>query len=489
VIAGLTALRVAGLVASPVELHGDEAQYWSWSRDLHWGYFSKPPLVAWIAAATTAVFGDAEWAVRLASPFAHAGAALFLMAAARRRWGADAAAWTGLLYVTMPAIWLSASILSTDAFLLLAWSGALWAFERHLERPSWSRALALGALIGLGFLAKYAMIYFVIGLGLLAIVHAETRAALARPSTLAAAAATALLIAPNLLWNATNGFATISHTAANASWSAENFRLDELATFLLHQLGVFGPIPFAVLLWAFVAIARAKADERARWLPLVAFAAPALAIVAVQAFLARANANWAVAAYAAGTILVAAWALERGRARWLAGAVAMHVVVGLVFATAAVSPAFADRIGLANAFKRARGWAETTELVRAVYERGDGGVPYAAVLVDNRLLFHDLEYYGREDPLPLRMWLKFAGPTSHAEASAPMTAVEGPVLVVSERPPDRPRIEADFEAVGPGVEAVIPLGGGKERRLLLFAAEGFAPPERTRDYEARWDDD
>src|SRR5690606_25544983 len=106
-IGALTILRMAGLVASPVELHGDEAQYWSWSRELDFGYFSKPPLVAWVAAATTALFGDAEWAIRIGSPVAHAVAALFLMALARRRWGEEAAAWTGLLYITMPAIWLS----------------------------------------------------------------------------------------------------------------------------------------------------------------------------------------------------------------------------------------------------------------------------------------------------------------------------------------------------------------------------------------------
>jgi 4-amino-4-deoxy-L-arabinose transferase-like glycosyltransferase len=501
VIAALTALRVAGLAVSPVELHGDEAQYWSWSHELHWGYFSKPPLVAWIAAATTTLFGDSEWAVRIATPFSHAAAALFLMAVAERRWGAQAAVWTGLLYITMPAIWLSSAIMSTDAFLLMLWAGGLWAFDRYLDRPSWGRALALGVFIGLGFLAKYAMTYFVIGLALLAVFHRPSRAALVRPQALAAAAVTLAFLTPNLVWNATHDFATIAHTAANANWGAENFRLDELATFLLDQFGVFGPIPFVILIWAFVAIARAKGEERARWLPLLAFAAPALAIVAVQAFLTRANANWAVASYTAGAIVVAAWALERGQARWLMAAVATQVAFGAVFATAAVAPAFADSIGLANAFKRARGWEETTAAVRSAYDQGRGGVPYAAVLVDNRLLFHDLEYYGRDDPLPLKMWLRFGGPTSHAEANAPMTALEGPVLVVSERVGDRPKITADFERSGAGEEIVIPLGGGgglcgrlglcepRERRLVLFPAEGFEPLPRGSDYEARWAED
>jgi len=50
---------------SPLGLHGDEAQYWSWSQNLDWGYFSKPPLIAWIIAISTSLFGQAEWAIRL----------------------------------------------------------------------------------------------------------------------------------------------------------------------------------------------------------------------------------------------------------------------------------------------------------------------------------------------------------------------------------------------------------------------------------------
>ena len=49
-VAVLTALRLAVLAGSGLGLHGDEAQYWSWSRDLEWGYYTKPPLIAFIIA-------------------------------------------------------------------------------------------------------------------------------------------------------------------------------------------------------------------------------------------------------------------------------------------------------------------------------------------------------------------------------------------------------------------------------------------------------
>ena len=77
-IALFVALRVVIIVASPLEIGPDEAQYWRWSEKLDFGYYSKPPLIAWVIAASTAVFGDGEWAIRLLAPVLHGGAAFFL---------------------------------------------------------------------------------------------------------------------------------------------------------------------------------------------------------------------------------------------------------------------------------------------------------------------------------------------------------------------------------------------------------------------------
>jgi 4-amino-4-deoxy-L-arabinose transferase-like glycosyltransferase len=78
ILGGLLVLRILALLADPNSLYADETQYWLWSRSVDWGYFSKPPMIAWIIAATTSVFGDADWAVRLAAPFLHTITAMML---------------------------------------------------------------------------------------------------------------------------------------------------------------------------------------------------------------------------------------------------------------------------------------------------------------------------------------------------------------------------------------------------------------------------
>ena len=57
VVAVVTALRLAAIFVTPLELHADEMRYAVWARDLDWGYETKPPAIAWLIAAMTQVFG------------------------------------------------------------------------------------------------------------------------------------------------------------------------------------------------------------------------------------------------------------------------------------------------------------------------------------------------------------------------------------------------------------------------------------------------
>src|SRR5690348_4567993 len=48
----------------PIDLSGDEAQYWDWSRHLDLSYYSKGPLIAYIIRASCNLYGDTMPAVR-----------------------------------------------------------------------------------------------------------------------------------------------------------------------------------------------------------------------------------------------------------------------------------------------------------------------------------------------------------------------------------------------------------------------------------------
>lgn len=480
----LLAGRIAGLVLNPSSLYADETQYWVWSRDLDWGYFSKPPLIAWIIAGTTALFGDSDWAIRLAAPILHTATAALLALSARRLFGEATAVWTFAAWITLPSVWLSAAIMSTDAVLLTCWSLALYGFIRLRDGGRWWAVLALGAGLGLGMLAKYAMSYFAIGLVLAAILDSTSRRALLQPRTAIAGIIALALMAPNLIWNWRNDFATVSHTAANANWGADLFNPLEALTFLIDQMGVFGPAFFITLLFVLAVTARRWVEGRAdaRLVVLACFCAPALLAVTGQAFISRAHANWAASAYAAATILVVAALLQgpQWRRLVLAGSVALHTLVGISFATLAMSPALTEQVGLANAFKRVRGWPETAAALAEAVERT--GVD--TLVFDNRNDFHQMQRYGGAINAEFYMWMRYGGVTNHAEQGWSLPAGHaGRVLIASERPLEVPVMAFDFETMEDAGDIEIDLGGGRTRHYQLFIAENYRPVLRTEAFE------
>ena len=76
-------LRCIAVIVTPLELSADEAQYWLWSKNLSWGYFSKPPLIAWLISLSIYLFGDFEFAVRIFAPILHGATAIVLYFLAR----------------------------------------------------------------------------------------------------------------------------------------------------------------------------------------------------------------------------------------------------------------------------------------------------------------------------------------------------------------------------------------------------------------------
>ena len=473
-IAGLTLIRLTGLIASPLNLHGDEAQYWAWSRDFDFGYFSKPPMIAWLIGSTTAVFGSAEWAVRLSSPLLHGLTGLVLYFAGRKLGGPRTGLFAAMIYLLMPGVFLSSGIISTDVPLLLCWSIGLLAVLQMREAASWRWAIVLGAAIGAGMLSKYAMLFFIPPLVLGALIETPTRKAMLSRYGLAVLIIAAVVISPNIWWNVQNEFATVAHTAENTNMRGGiPFHPLKLVEFWGSQLGVFGPLTFVLLIAALVTVLRKRADKTA--LVLAMFVLVPLLVISVQALLSRANANWAVSAYPAGALLLA---LIMSKSKWLKGGLWVNAGLGAVLSLAALSPAFADWAGMANSFKRVRAWPQTIDHIAKLAAKGDDGQAYTAIATDNRIYYYGMLYYdlAGKSVLPLKVCVRGDHPNNHAELTSPLLGgTDGPILIISyyNDVDSKASLARDFESVDKLPEFRVDLGGGKQRIIRPLIAQGY----------------
>lgn len=334
IIFGVTLWRVIMLVFNRTDLFVDEAQYWFWGQNLDFGYYSKPPMIAWVIRVFNAISGsDSTFWIRVSAPLFHLATALMLMLTTRRLFAGDTgreiAPWVGVIFVTLPAASLSAVLVSTDTIQILFVTIAIWAFLGLTRRSSVLEALILGASLGIAFLTKYSVLFLLPGVGIAMLTLRSVR--IAWRDVIIAAIVGAIVVFPNLWWNFAHDAATVRHTESIARWNGEGnggglvqHLLGGLA-FLGAQFGVVGPVIFYAMLWAAWRMIRGKSDDREKL--LVWLSVPVVAMITLQALFAKAYANWAVAAYAAGTIL-AVWILYRLTKKGLV----VSLIIGAVIA-------------------------------------------------------------------------------------------------------------------------------------------------------------
>jgi 4-amino-4-deoxy-L-arabinose transferase-like glycosyltransferase len=472
IVAAVTAVRVAVLIASPLQLYPDEAQYWWWAQTPDLGYFSKPPLIAWIIRATTLVFGDREWAIRFAIPFFHAGSALLLFAIARSTYprAQKIAFWSALAYLTLPGVSYSAGLASTDAPLLFFWTLALFALLRAAQSGGWRWPILCGAAIGLGVLAKYAMLFFVVSAVLAAMASRPLRRIIFSRQGAAAIAIMAVIIAPNVAWNASHDFATVAHTQTNADWSHASLSALHLLVFVAGQFGVFGPILMAAWLVSLWRIARdGQTTEEAF---LFAMSAPTLAFIAIQSFISDANANWAATAYVAAIPLAVSQILRYWPRALLWTSFALHGAVLALLWAVLLWPPVAERLGVGNVFKREEGWRELADGVKAQFVRGG----FSIVATDNRSVTAELLYYMRPGAPPVRIWDLDSANHNHFEMTMRLTPAMRRVLLVL-APEDVAGVVATFDSARLVETLASPVGGRHVRVMRLYDARGYRGPQ------------
>ncbi|MDE1992965.1 MAG: glycosyltransferase family 39 protein [Rhizobiaceae bacterium] len=437
IIFGVTLWRVVMLCFNSTDLFVDEAQYWFWGQNLDFGYYSKPPMIAWVIRFFNAISGsDSTFWIRVSAPLFHLATALMLMQTTQRLIGGDEgreiAPWVGVIFVTLPAASLSAVLVSTDTIQILFVTIAIWAFLGLTKRSSVAEALILGVSLGIAFLTKYSVLFLLPGVGIAMMTIRSAR--IAWRDVIIAGIAGAIVVAPNLWWNLAHDAATVRHTESIAHWGGDEDggnggglgkHLLGALGFVGAQFGVVGPVIFYAMLWAAWRMIRGKSDDREKL--LVWLSVPVVALITLQALLAKAYANWAVTAYAAGTIL-AVWLLYRLTRKGLSTSLIIGAVVAVILPVLTV---FAYDIKLPNGnliMQRYVGRSSVSEEIAAIATQANTPV----IVADNRDILADLFYTLKGKPYHIYA-RNFGGfPKSYYEQNFSLPAdTTGDVLYVA----------------------------------------------------------
>src|SRR5271168_3770509 len=298
---GLASLALHLWVNGSYGYFRDELYFIACGRHPAWGYTDQPPLVPLIAAASDAVFHSLR-GLRIVPALAASATVALTASAARMLGGRLYARWlAGLVVLASGTLPFWGVVLETDTLQPLAWLAIatciIMADKR--DEPRWQ--FAAGAIAGVAFLAKYTVALYVvsIALGLLA---TPQRRLLARWQPSAAALIAFAIAAPNLLWQAANGWPFVAHTAVLAEDKNIPF---STFSFLGQEILALGPASAPVWLAGLAAFAFSPRFARCQWV------AVSWIVLIVAAAIGHARPYYLAPAYplliAGGAVALEAW--------------------------------------------------------------------------------------------------------------------------------------------------------------------------------------
>ncbi|BBP44705.1 hypothetical protein THMIRHAS_00780 [Thiosulfatimonas sediminis] len=355
----LLALRLLQLINGDLALFYDEAYYHFWAQNPDWGYYSKPPMVAWIIIATTQFFGHTpEWAVKIGAALLYFATALVIYDLGRRLFDNCTGWYAALIFYSSPLVSFNSLFITTDAPLLLFWAITLWLAFIALQSQKLGWWILLGIAGGFGLLSKYTMGALAVAILLFLLSSKTHRQQLWQPGIWIAASTAALVFLPNILWNYQHDFISLQHTSEISHLDRGLFNPDKLLEFIAGQFFVFGPIAF----WLFLRVLMKKPESaNHRLLMFAAFAI--LGVISLQALLARAHVNWAAATYVSGSLLVAYVVVHHGLKhvfKWLLG-INILLMTLFYFYQPILSAVGVEASKKNDPYHRVTGWREVTE--------------------------------------------------------------------------------------------------------------------------------
>lgn len=315
-----------------VQLSGDELMHWQWSRHLATGYPEHPPLIAWMIALETRLFGASERAVRLVSVVAMTGTVALVYRLGREMFGRRAAFFGSLALMMTPIACAGGVIATTDALLSLFWTLTVYFVKKAAldgRRIAW---LAAGAAAGLALMAKLPALFLFPATAIVLFGTRAGRSWARRWEPYAAAALAIAIFLPDLIWNSRHGWITLMMRTGYGV--PAQFTLRPFGELLAAQLFTVTPVLFVGLMWVLWTSWRRRSDPRVAFLG--AYMAVPVLFYFTYSLHASVDIHWPAVGYLTGFVALGAFATElappsRFRTLSVVAAVPAVLLVAIVY--------------------------------------------------------------------------------------------------------------------------------------------------------------
>ncbi|HEY8928890.1 MAG TPA: glycosyltransferase family 39 protein [Mucilaginibacter sp.] len=217
--------------SSTLELQGDEAYYWMYSRYLDWGYFDHPPMVALIIRIGDSIMHN-ELGLRFFTVLL-SSASIYLLWLTLKQYTVDARAF--VLVISGIFIFHIYGFTTTpDGPLFFFTTLFYFLYQRYAQQNKWGLAILLGITIACLLYSKYNGV-LVVGFTLLSNLKLMKRA-----SFWGIVVVAVVLFIPHIIWQANHGYPSVNYHLYERS--ADTYSVINTFSYLPGQLLMAGPL-------------------------------------------------------------------------------------------------------------------------------------------------------------------------------------------------------------------------------------------------------
>lgn len=322
-------LMVIWIQYSGLQLAPDEAQYWTWSRALDWGYYSKPPAIAWEIWLGTKLLGNTVLGVRIGAvvlSFLISLAVYYLaLAAGLQERGAF---WAGVISAFSPMGLFASYYATTDVGMVLFWTISCIILVHALHTKSAPNYLLFGLVVACGALFKWP-IYLIWGV----VIATWIPVSFFRSWSLLPGFLISLLgLMPSIIWNAERSWPTFQHvwsTILGGGGVPKKTALFQgnFFDFFGAQAALMSPFYFILLLAVFYLAAKhwKRVPLTMKFCGLMSFVI--LTAYQTASLFQKMQGNWCVFVFPTATVFLV-WGLFNWREGRLYSGLGKHSVVG-----------------------------------------------------------------------------------------------------------------------------------------------------------------
>jgi 4-amino-4-deoxy-L-arabinose transferase-like glycosyltransferase len=378
-------IMIGVILYAGIGLGPDEAQYWTWSQALDWGYYSKPPGIAWQIWLGTQLFGQTELGVRFASLIISAAqsfAVYYLALVSGLR--LQTAFWCGLMMAFCPIGMFGSLFAITDGGFLLFWTLASICVAAALNQNRAPNPIQVGIFILGGALFKWPIYIFWAFYFACRFFYFRSQ----KLSAFIGGVTVSLFgLLPSVWWNWSHDWATFRHVASTIQ-GGHGANGGNPFDFVGSQILLLSPILFVLLIKAF---AEGLSAFRKISPPLILCGGVSLlcllAMLSASLFQ-KIQGNWVLFAYPTGIVFLGWYCWECNRKAFLLAKLGLGLSIMLV-SVLFLWPSFSGYYRI-NPFKHNLGWNELNQILT---EKGFEGEENFLVS-DKYQLSSILSFYG-----------------------------------------------------------------------------------------------